>query len=128
MTRYHTFVSHLPRLIILQTGQSPYGYRVTRYHIVHLIHQDPSFYKTGQSPLHARSSSENHPVQCTVVQENSIRQLSWVFLGEASLCIGEANPHLQDYPRVHHGEAHLHLGEAHLRPGKAKTKIWTSVA
>ena len=32
-----------------------YGYCLTRYHIVCLIHRDPSFYKTERSPLRTRS-------------------------------------------------------------------------
>ena len=112
---------------------------MTQYHIVRHIHPDPSFYKTGQSPLRARSSSKNHPIQCIVLQENNVWQLSRVRLGEAHLCLakdhlhlGEVEPHLQDCPRLHQGEAHFRLGkllrfgEAHLFLGEAKPKIWTS--
>ena len=86
---------------------------MTRYHIVHPIHRDPSFYKIGQSPCRTGSSSKNHHVQCIMLQENIIWKLSRVHLGKAHLRLGEALSY-----RTTLGEAHLGQGEAHLLLGE----------
>ena len=94
MTQYYTFVSHLLGPIILQTGQSFCGYCVTRYHIVCLIHWDPSFYKIEQRPL-------SHEESTTRTNLHKIQHY------RKTMYVG--------------GEAHLRLGEVYLRLGEVES-------